>query len=312
MIAVHGSYHSKSTGAAPDGLTAKQRQERDELFLLSRPRSARQASQDKTTAAATPQVLLLLLQHTWVGHDVKALAEAWGCGCAVSVGGEARAGQPPVAAVGAHRRAEAHRHHAQVRTGRADHADPRPVRRQAGRQYRGGGRRLTCWWVCGREERTDRLHDSTRAVVRKAARLSQGSWTDKPKFLANVALREVKSGLFVAVRGDEVRGASSPPINHRELPVALALDIIMSLTRRAGLSASCLPLIAACAGAGAVQAVQVLGVPVPGQHHGAAVGPLTPMGGPDAARGPQGTSETYLSAYPHHQHRFRTSLSSWR
>jgi hypothetical protein len=54
--------------------------------------------------------------------------------------------------------------------------------------------------------RIEELHDRTRSVVRKAARLSQNSWGSKPKFVANVALREVTSGLFVSVRGDEVSG----------------------------------------------------------------------------------------------------------
>ena len=42
-------------------------------------------------------------------------------------------------------------------------------------------------------------------MIRKASRLSQGSWGEAPKFLAHVAFRETKTGLFLTVQGDELR-----------------------------------------------------------------------------------------------------------
>lgn len=54
-------------------------------------------------------------------------------------------------------------------------------------------------------DRTDRLQESTRSVIRKASRISQGSWGERAKFVANVAFRDVRSGLFLTVVGDELR-----------------------------------------------------------------------------------------------------------
>ena len=57
-------------------------------------------------------------------------------------------------------------------------------------------------------ESSEGLHDRTRAVVRKAARVSrsQGGWGgERPKLHKFIAFRELRTGLFLSVVGEEVK-----------------------------------------------------------------------------------------------------------
>lgn len=56
-----------------------------------------------------------------------------------------------------------------------------------------------------RGESSERLQDQTRAVIRKASRVSQRSWGERPKLHKFVAFRELKSGRFLTVVGNELR-----------------------------------------------------------------------------------------------------------
>lgn len=56
-----------------------------------------------------------------------------------------------------------------------------------------------------RGDRSEQLQDQTRAVIRKASRVSQRSWGERPKLHKFVAFRELKSGRFLTVVGHDLR-----------------------------------------------------------------------------------------------------------
>lgn len=59
--------------------------------------------------------------------------------------------------------------------------------------------------LSNRGDDSEALHDSTRAVIRKASRVSQGSWSERPKLHKFVAFKEASTGLFVTVVGSDIK-----------------------------------------------------------------------------------------------------------